>query len=144
MRALMKLPGWLLATLILPLAGECWGAAAQVLPTHPESTATTGRWSALADVVFEHLARDNELPNSTAPTSLAEDGEGFLWIGTQNGLARWDGYHSRSYKADPSIPGSLPDNVVKQLHTDSLGRLWIATNSGGLARYDRDRDRFVT
>lgn len=134
MRALMKLPGWLLATLTVLLAGECWGAVA----------VTPARWSALADVVFEHLARDNELPNSTAPTALAEDREGFLWVGTQNGLARWDGYHFRSYKADPSIPGSLPDNVVKELHTDGLGRLWIATNSGGLALYDRDRDRFVT
>jgi len=131
MRAFMKLPGWLLATLTLLPTGGCWAAG-------PE------RWSALADVVFEHLARDNELPNSTAPTALAEDGEGFLWVGTQNGLARWDGYRFRSYKADPSIPGTLPDNVVKRLHTDSLGRLWIATNSGGLARYDRDRDRFVT
>jgi diguanylate cyclase (GGDEF)-like protein len=136
MRALMKLPGWLLATLaFLPT---------QVLATTPDSPVATARWSALADVVFEHLARDNELPNSTAPTALAEDGEGFLWVGTQNGLARWDGYHFRSYKADPTIPGTLPDNVVKKLHTDSLGRLWIATNSGGLARYDRDRDRFET
>ena len=139
MRALMKLPGWLLATLIMLLAGECWGAAAP-----PDSPAATERWSALADVVFEHLARDNELPNSTAPTALAEDGEGFLWVGTQNGLARWDGYHFHSYKADPTIPGTLPDNVIKRLHTDGFGRLWIATNSGGLARYDRDRDRFVT
>jgi len=130
----MKLPGWLLATLTVLLTGECWGTVA----------GATDRWSALADVVFEHLARDNELPNSTAPTALAEDGEGFLWVGTQNGLARWDGYHFRSYKADPSIPGTLPDNVVKQLHTDGLGRLWVATNSGGLARYDRDGDRFVT
>jgi diguanylate cyclase (GGDEF)-like protein len=140
----MKLPGWLVATLILPLGGECWGAAARVFPTHTETAAATERWSALADVVFEHLARDNELPNSTSPTDLAEDGDGFLWVGTQNGLARWDGYHFRSYKADPTIPGTLPDNVVKKLHTDGLGRLWIATNSGGLARYDRDRDRFVT
>ena len=105
----MKLPGWLLATLTLLLASACWGE--------------TARWSSLADVVFEHLARDNELPNFTAPTALAEDGEGFLWVGTQNGLARWDGYRFRSYKADPSIPGTLPDNVVKRLHTDSLGRL---------------------
>ena len=144
MRALMKLTGWFLATLTWLLAAVCWGAAAQVLPTIPDSPVATARWSALADVVFEHLARDNELPNSTAPTALAEDGEGFLWVGTQNGLARWDGYHFRSYKADPTIPGTLPDNVIKRLHTDTFGRLWIATNSGGLARYDRDRDRFVT
>jgi diguanylate cyclase (GGDEF)-like protein len=143
MRALKKLPGWLLVTLTLLVFSGSWAAAAQVSAA-PVPDADAERWSALADVVFEHLARDNELPNSTAPTSLAEDGEGFLWVGTQNGLARWDGYHFRSYKADPSIRGSLPDNVVKQLHTDTLGRLWIATNSGGLARYDRDRDGFIT
>ena len=80
-----------------------WGAGSPQV-----HAAEAGRWDALADTVFEYLARDNDLPNSTAPTALAEDGEGFLWVGTQNGLARWDGYHFRSYKADPTIPGSLP------------------------------------
>jgi diguanylate cyclase (GGDEF)-like protein len=139
MRALKKFFGWLLATLTVGIAGvPLGGGFAQV------QAAEAGRWDALADTVFEYLARDNDLPNSTAPTALAEDGEGFLWVGTQNGLARWDGYHFRSYKADPGTPGALPDNLIRQLHTDTRGRLWIATNSGGLARYDRDRDRFVT
>jgi len=139
MHALKKLSGWLLATLLISVAGVPLGmgvAAAQA--------AEGGRWSALSDTVFEYLARDNDLPNSTAPTALAEDGAGFLWVGTQNGLARWDGYHFRSYKADPTIPGSLPDNVVRHLRTDTRGRLWIGTNSGGLARYDRETDSFVT
>jgi diguanylate cyclase (GGDEF)-like protein len=140
MRALKKPCGWLLATLMtVGLAGVPLGkGTAQV------HAAEAGRWAALADTVFEYLARDNELPNSTAPTALAEDGEGFLWVGTQNGLARWDGYHFRSYKADPTLAGSLPDNLIRQLHTDNRGQLWIATNSGGAARYDRNTDRFVT
>jgi diguanylate cyclase (GGDEF)-like protein len=143
MRASKKLPGWLLVALMLLVSGGTGVAATQVSATSGP-TPDGHRWGALADVVFEHLARDNELPNSTVPMALAEDGEGFLWVGTQGGLARWDGYHFRSYRADPSVPGSLPDNVIKKLHTDSLGRLWIATNSGGVARYDRDLDRFVT
>jgi diguanylate cyclase (GGDEF)-like protein len=138
MRVLKNHFGWLLATLIPGVIGLLWGGAAQV------HAADAGRWAGLADTVFEYLARDNELPNSTAPTVLAEDGEGFLWVGTQGGLARWDGYHFRNYKADPASPGSLPDNIIRQLRTDVRGRLWIATNSGGLARYDRSRDRFVT
>ena len=139
MRALKKLFGWLPAILLMGgVAGVPLGTGSQV------HAADAGRWTALSDTVFEYLARDNELPNSTAPTALAEDGEGFLWVGTQNGLARWDGYHFRSYKADPGIAGTLPDNLIRQLRTDTRGRLWIATNSGGLARYDRDRDRFVT
>src|SRR5277367_6818417 len=48
------------------------------------------RWERLADPVFEHLAHDNELPNAAIPMSAAQDGDGFLWIGSQNGLARWD------------------------------------------------------
>ena len=139
MRALKKPFGWLLATLVLiGLAGMPVGVGIAQVPA-----TGSGRWTGLADTVFEYLARDNELPNSTAPTSLAEDGEGCLWVGTQNGLARWDGYHFRSYKADPTAAGALPDNLIRQLHTDIRGRLWIATNSGGLARYDRDSDRFV-
>jgi ligand-binding sensor domain-containing protein len=139
MRALKYLSGWLLASLTsLGLAGMPMGVAIA-----QSSAADSGRWSELADTVFEYLARDNELPNSTAPTALAEDGAGFLWVGTQNGLARWDGYHFRSYKADPAAAGALPDNLIRQLRTDTAGRLWIATNSGGLARYDRDTDHFV-
>jgi len=139
MRAFKKLFGWLPAiALIGVVAGVPFGQDAQV------HAADAGRWTTLSDTVFEYLARDNELPNSTAPTALAEDGEGFLWVGTQNGLARWDGYHFRSYKADPERAGTLPDNFIRRLYTDNRGRLWIATNSGGLARYDRERDRFVT
>ncbi|MDB6090738.1 MAG: hypothetical protein JWN85_3522 [Gammaproteobacteria bacterium] len=131
-RASKKLFGWVLTTVALTAACA------------PLYAADGERWSALADTVFEHLARDNELPNSTVPTALAEDGEGFLWVGTQNGLTRWDGYHFRSYKSDPAAPGALPDNLIKTLHTDGAGRLWIGTSSGGLARYDRGHDRFIT
>ena len=100
------------------------------------------RWAGLADSVFQHLARDNELPNAAIPTSATQDGDGFLWIGSQNGLARWDGYHFRIYRADPGKAGALPDNFIQTLLTDARGVLWIGTTSGGLARYDRGHDRF--
>jgi len=102
------------------------------------------RWARLADLDFQQIAPDNALPNSASPRALAEDGDGFLWIGSENGLARWDGYHFRDYKPDPKISGSLPDNDIQTLHTDEQGRLWIGTGSGGLARYERDQDRFVS
>ena len=101
------------------------------------------RWAGLADTVFQHLAHDNELPNAAIPTSATQDGDGFLWIGSQNGLARWDGYHFRIYRADPGKEGALPDNFIQALLTDSHGVLWIGTTSGGLARYDREHERFV-
>jgi len=101
------------------------------------------RWAGLADTVFQHLVRDNELPNAAIPTSATQDGAGFLWIGSQNGLARWDGYHFRIYRADPGKEGALPDNFIQALLTDSRGVLWVGTTSGGLARYDREHERFV-
>jgi ligand-binding sensor domain-containing protein/signal transduction histidine kinase len=101
------------------------------------------RWTALADTVFQHLARDDEMPNSAVATALTQDAAGFVWVGTQNGLARWDGYRFRTYQSDPARPDTLPENSVFSLYTDSRGRLWIGTSSRGLARYDYDHDRFV-
>ncbi|HKT73684.1 MAG TPA: diguanylate cyclase [Steroidobacteraceae bacterium] len=101
------------------------------------------RWVGLTDMPIQYLARDNELPNSAVPTALAEDSDGFLWIGSQNGVARWDGYHFRVSRSEHAKEGSLPDNFVQTLHTDARGRLWIGTSSGGLARYERTHDRFI-
>ena len=56
-------------------------------------------WRLLSDIIFAHLTQDNGLPNEIA-TALAEDGDGFLWVGTLGGLARWDGYRFRVYKSD--------------------------------------------
>ena len=100
------------------------------------------RWTQLADPVFQHVVRDTEMPSSTTATALTQDAAGFVWVGTDMGLARWDGYHFRIYQLDPTNPESLPDDYILSLHTDSRGRLWIGTSSG-LARYDSGHDRFV-
>ena len=113
----------------------CGGAA---------SAEDTDRWARLADVAFQHVVRDNDLPNSSAPTTIAQDGKGFIWIGSQDGIARWDGYRFRVYKPDLKQAGSLPDNNIHIVFADKAGTLWIGTGAGGLARYDADADRFVT
>ncbi len=96
----------------------------------------------LADVTFQHVNQDQGLPNSIT-TTVAEDGQGFLWIGSPGGLARWDGYRFRVYQADPQRDGALPDNYVQTLHGDVRGQLWVGTTSAGLLRYDTAADRFV-
>ena len=100
------------------------------------------RWTQLASPVFRHYGSDDGLPNPVI--AMAESADGFLWLGTEAGLARWDGYHFKIYRPVPGDVGALPDNVITALYADSGGHLWIGTNTGGLARYDRDRDRFVT
>ena len=100
------------------------------------------RWSGLADIAFQHLGQEQGLPNTIA-TAVAEDGQGFLWVGTLGGLARWDGYRFKVYKSSAQQPGLLPDNYVQSLHGDKAGRLWVGTSAAGLLRHDPATDRFV-
>ncbi len=100
------------------------------------------RWLPLADNVFQHWLTEQGLPHS-AVTALAQDASGFLWIGTQSGLARWDGYQFRSFKFDAVDANSLPDNFVRALFVDHHGKLWIGTNGAGLASFDVEQERFI-
>lgn len=99
------------------------------------------RWANNVDTLFEHYGQEQGLPQPLV-YAIAESGDGFLWVGTQGGLARWDGYRFRSYKRDPGNPSSLPDDWITVLHADPRGRLWVGTSAGGLASYDPDKDAF--
>jgi signal transduction histidine kinase/ligand-binding sensor domain-containing protein/DNA-binding response OmpR family regulator/HPt (histidine-containing phosphotransfer) domain-containing protein len=100
------------------------------------------RWDQLATPLFEHLGLEQGLPHAVG-MALAQDGDGFIWIGTQSGLARWDGYAVRSFRHDPADPSSLPGDFVQSLHVDARGRLWVGTAASGLAMYDRIKESFV-
>jgi len=73
---------------------------------------------------------------------MLQDGSGYLWMGTFSGLARYDGSRVVVYRPVPGDPESLPSSLVFDMHEDSSGTLWIATDGGGLARYSRDSDAF--
>ncbi len=97
------------------------------------------RWSLLADVLFTQLNPDQGLPTRFT-TSVAEDKDGFLWFGTSGGLARWDGYHFKTFKSGSA---ALPSSYIVSLHTDAQGFLWIGTAGGGLARHEPGTERFT-
>jgi signal transduction histidine kinase/ligand-binding sensor domain-containing protein len=73
---------------------------------------------------------------------IVQGARGFIWIATQDGLDRYDGYGFRVYKHDRSDPWSLAANNLHRLMVDRQGRLWVGTTSGGLSRYDAQLDRF--
>ena len=75
--------------------------------------------------------------------ALVQDRQGFLWIGTVDGLDRFDGYDFVHYRHDPTDPESLGNQVVRALLEDRDGRLWVGTDDG-IGRLDRARDRFVS
>ena len=73
--------------------------------------------------------------------SLIQDHLGYIWVGTQNGLNRFDGYRFDQFKNNPRDQTSLAGNQVMCLFEDSHGTLWIGTDQG-LSRFERDRQTF--
>ncbi|MEM1206340.1 MAG: two-component regulator propeller domain-containing protein [Acidobacteriota bacterium] len=90
---------------------------------------------------FRHLNTDQGLSQGSVH-AIVQDPYGFLWIGTQDGLDRWDGREFVSYHAAGAGGGGLVDDYVRALELDPHGDLWIGTDSGGLARRDRDGGTF--
>jgi diguanylate cyclase (GGDEF)-like protein len=99
-------------------------------------------WQNLASPEFVH-ADTRELPEAAVMT-LAQDRAGFLWVGTQGGLARYDGYHFRNFLANASDPKALPDGYTRALLPDAGGGLWVGTSSNGLAHFDAQTETFRT
>ena len=80
--------------------------------------------------------------SNTNITSICQDKSGYIWIGTENGLNRFDGYKFTVYKNDPQDSTSLMFNIVNKVFCDKRGNLWVGTNTG-LQRYDDSTDGFV-
>lgn len=62
--------------------------------------------------------------------AICEDMSGFIWIGTENGLNRYDGYNFRTFLHDDNDSLSLMSNYIRSLYTDEDGTIWIGTNRG--------------
>ena len=68
--------------------------------------------SSAANFRFHHLTSENGLPHQQAE-ALLQDEKGYIWIGTRNGLSRYDGYTFENYFHDESNPNSLCNNFVQ-------------------------------
>lgn len=90
---------------------------------------------------FRSYSIDQGLSQSTA-RALAQDDRGFLWIGTQDGLNRFDGQEFRVFRRDRLDPQALPDSHVTALAYDGRNGLWIGTLSAGVLRLDLVHERF--
>ena len=63
-------------------------------------------------------------------TSILSDYRGYLWIGTEAGLNRYDNGHLKQYLHHPNDNNSLPSNYINFIAEDSLSNLWISTIEG--------------
>jgi ligand-binding sensor domain-containing protein len=89
-----------------------------------------------------HFQRVNGLFSNFIRSRVVRDEEGFAWIGTSNGLARYDGYSVKDYRNVTDDPFSLSSNYIPALLVDKEHRLWVGTYDTGLSLYDRATDRF--
>ncbi|MBC7936999.1 MAG: histidine kinase [Rhizobacter sp.] len=84
---------------------------------------------------FKRLNRQNGLSNNKV-NCILQDKRGFTWIGTDDGLNRYDGNNFYIFKNKPGDSSSLSGNTITDLYEDKKGTMWIATADGGITRYD--------
>lgn len=87
-----------------------------------------------------HIGLEEGLSKS-AVTALLQDESGFIWIGTYDGLNRYDGYQFKIYRPDASNPASLSDNYIQCLLQDTRQNIWVGTKKG-LDQYDPVTETF--
>jgi signal transduction histidine kinase/ligand-binding sensor domain-containing protein len=84
---------------------------------------------------FESVGDAESIPDNNV-TALAQDPTGFIWIGTTDGLIRYDGYRYRYFGNHPDDPISLGGDLVRCLLSTPDGHLWVGTNADGVSVYD--------
>ncbi len=100
----------------------------------------TAAWAQPTSLRFEHLTTENGLSHNNV-RSVTQDRQGFIWVGTQSGLNRYDGYTFTVYRNTPDDVKSLSNSEVCGIFEDQAGRFWVGT-FGGVNQLDRITGRF--
>lgn len=101
----------------------------------------TGHAQEFPDFKFRYLTMKDGLTNDHV-TGIAQDKNGFIWLGTANGLNRYDGKRIKQFFHDPEKANSLPNNKIWAVCVDHKNRIWINTPDG-LSCYDQYSDKFT-
>ena len=91
--------------------------------------------ASFSGISFRNVPVDAGLSQASVYCML-QDHKGFIWIGTKDGLNRYDGYEFITYKYDQNDPNSLSNNEIICLENENNEFLWIGTRSGGVNRMD--------
>src|ERR1700761_693261 len=78
---------------------------------------------------FEHFGTSEGLSQINV-NCIIQDSRGFMWIGSRNGLNRYDGYKFISYRFDSQNKNSLSNNMITDVVEDHEGNIWIASQGG--------------
>lgn len=92
---------------------------------------------------FISFNTSNGMLKHNSVEAFTRDQMGYVWVGTNFGLYRLDGYQTTSFNFDPNDENSLSSNNIKALCVDSDGDLWVGTIGGGLNKYNREKNHFI-
>jgi len=91
---------------------------------------------------FDYFSQTDGLPNNQIQC-IFQDRKGWIWLGTSQGLSRFDGYRFVNFIHSPEDTSSLSGSLVRVIFEDRKGNLLVGTENGGLNVFDRERERFL-
>ncbi len=94
------------------------------------------------NIGFDHITTDEGLSTGTV-NCIFKDSKGFIWIGTADGLNRYNAYNIEVFKYNPKDPNSIGGNVITSIAEDKDGRIWVATRNKGISIYDWSTTQFT-
>jgi signal transduction histidine kinase/ligand-binding sensor domain-containing protein/CheY-like chemotaxis protein len=94
------------------------------------------------DLRFTYINTNNGLSNNTI-SCIMQDNMGFMWIGTMDGLNRYDGYNIKTFKKVLKDTNSIADNMIYSLFIDKQQQIWVGTQKG-LCKYNSAKENFET
>jgi signal transduction histidine kinase/ligand-binding sensor domain-containing protein len=122
-----------MTTLPMKRTTRCWVALLALLLLGQDASAARR---------FTELGAGRGLDANVA-VSMLVDRDGLLWVGSREGLFRYDGYQATAFLPDADRPGSVSDLDVRALYEARNGALWVSTNTGGLNRRDPRTGEFT-
>ena len=94
----------------------------------------------LNNIEFQHISTEHGLSQKTV-LAIHQDNNGFLWLGTQEGLNRYDGRKLKIFRHSNNDKSSISHDFIRDIVEDKLGNLWVATR-GGISRYIQKDESF--
>ena len=91
---------------------------------------------------FDHLNVPTGLPEGNVQ-SILQDSQGYIWLTTQNGIVRYDGYRVKIYKPGAEDKTNVPSLIFCSILQDSKGEIWVNSFNNGLFKFDRSTDSFI-
>lgn len=95
------------------------------------------------NIILNELTIQNGL-SSGSVTCVLQDSKGFIWIGTEDGLNKFDGYQIQVFRHNILMPNTIGGNSIRTLFEDSRKNLWIGLKGDGLSRLNLETGKFTT